>query len=289
MGFTSEVARLGSTRPRAAKLRHHITVGPDDSHHIPRADPCRPSARDALICEPAGIPCTAWRQAMLQCAARPVKPNASALATNPNTGCQNFLAGPRDIIRPPAPISTSSICLICCTAHAHRLIAHLRPDPRPLDPTPSARPPVRSTRPLDRPSRRAVSRAQRGPRRSLQDGHDSRNGSAAHGPRDVPARILSERRLYAAFLPRGPSPAGFHSTGRSASGGGSRRRDRPQDWRDVCRLDHSGRCERRRYFGRTRRSSLAAFNTANSSLSRASTEAKAASFSARSSLVTVGM
>jgi hypothetical protein len=53
---------------------------------------------------------------------------------------------------------------------------------------------------------RPVSRAQRGPRRSLQDGHDSAGGSVADGGRDVPARILSERRLYAAFLPRGPFP-----------------------------------------------------------------------------------
>jgi hypothetical protein len=60
-----------------------------------------------------------------------------------------------------------------------------------------------------------ASRAQRGPRRSDQDGHDSAGGSGADGGRDVPARILSERRLYAAFLPRGPSPAGLHSCGRS--------------------------------------------------------------------------
>ena len=43
---------------------------------------------------------------------------------------------------------------------------------------------------------------------------------------DVPARA-AERRLYAAFLPRGPSPAGLHSTGpeRASADGGSRRRD----------------------------------------------------------------
>lgn len=72
---------------------------------------------------------------------------------------------------------------------------------------------------------RPVSRAQRGPRRSLQDGHDSRAGSAADGPRDVPARVLQERRFYAALLPRGPSPAGLHSTGLSAREGGSRGHD----------------------------------------------------------------
>jgi hypothetical protein len=72
---------------------------------------------------------------------------------------------------------------------------------------------------------RPVSRAQRGPRRSLQDGHDSQAGSGADGLRDVPARILSERRLYAAFLPRGPFPGGvsLHRTERSE--GGSRGHD----------------------------------------------------------------
>jgi hypothetical protein len=75
---------------------------------------------------------------------------------------------------------------------------------------------------------RPVSRAQRGPRRSLQDGHDSQAGSAADGLRDVPARILSERRLYGTFLCRGPSPAGLHSSGLSASEGASRARDSSQ-------------------------------------------------------------
>ena len=62
---------------------------------------------------------------------------------------------------------------------------------------------------------RPVSRTQRGPCGALQDRHDSRSGSRADGPRDVPARILSEHRPYAAFLPRGSSPAGLHSTGLS--------------------------------------------------------------------------
>ena len=54
-----------------------------------------------------------------------------------------------------------------------------------------------------------------GPGGAPQGGHDWRNGSAAHGPPDVPARVLQERRLYAAFLPRGPGRAGLHSSGRS--------------------------------------------------------------------------
>jgi len=62
---------------------------------------------------------------------------------------------------------------------------------------------------------RPGSRAQRGPRRSDQDGHDSGTGSGADGACDVPARILSERRPYGTFLCRGPSPAGLHSTARS--------------------------------------------------------------------------
>ena len=66
---------------------------------------------------------------------------------------------------------------------------------------------------------------------SDQDGHDSAGGSAAHGGRDAPARALQERRAFAAFLPRGPSPAGFHSTGPetpTAAEGGSRRRVSPE-------------------------------------------------------------
>ena len=47
-----------------------------------------------------------------------------------------------------------------------------------------------------------------GPGGAPQGGHDWRNGSAAHGPPDVPARVLQERRLYARFLARGPFPGG---------------------------------------------------------------------------------
>jgi len=86
--------------------------------------------------------------------------------------------------------------------------------------------------------RRGGSRwAQRGPRRSDQGGHDSQAGSAADGLRDVPARVLQERRVRARCFAHTPPPAGLHSTGRSASGGGSRMRD-SYCWRAACRLDH---------------------------------------------------
>ena len=63
---------------------------------------------------------------------------------------------------------------------------------------------------------RPLSRAQRGPRSSLQPGHDSAGGSGADGGRDVPARVLQERRPYGPFLGRGPGRAGLHSCARSA-------------------------------------------------------------------------
>ena len=86
---------------------------------------------------------------------------------------------------------------------------------------------------------RPVSRAQRGPRRPPQDGHDSTTGSAADGGRDVSARNLSERRPCGTFLCRGPSPAGSHSCGlsnaREQAEGMTDSAARGAGGRDLCR------------------------------------------------------
>jgi hypothetical protein len=51
----------------------------------------------------------------------------------------------------------------------------------------------------------------------------------------VTARVLQERRFGRATAPPRPSPAGLHSTGLSASEGGSRGHDSRCGWRGLCR------------------------------------------------------
>ena len=109
------------------------------------------------------------------------------------------------------------------------------------EPRPAVEPPRRADPPRSfwRRLRRGGSRwAQRGPRRSDQGGHDSRSGSAADGPRDVPARVLQERRVRARCFAHTPPPAGLHSTGRSAAEEEADDVTAARRWRGVCRLDH---------------------------------------------------
>ncbi len=162
-----------------------------------------------------------------------------------NRGRQNALACPgrahgfaeRGAMRPLcARRRALPLPAVARTADARRSgRARARPDPR------AARVALARTG-CARLRGRPVSRAQRGPRPSLQHGHDSQAGSAADGLRDVPARVLQERRPYGPFLGRGPGRAGSHSSGLSAAReqaeGMTDGAARGAGWRDLCRLDH---------------------------------------------------
>jgi hypothetical protein len=91
---------------------------------------------------------------------------------------------------------------------------------------------------------RPVSRAQRGPRRSLQDGHDSRAGSAADGPRDVPARVAGAPPLRHILVPWAV-PGGVALQRTEQREGGSRGHDSRSGlaWPVPARDQFGKRCE----------------------------------------------